>query len=46
METYLWVEKYPSNTIRKCILPDELKKTFSEFVKDKHIPNLILSGGF
>ena len=22
----------------------ELKKTFTEFVKDKHIPNLILSG--
>ena len=45
METYLWVEKYRPNTIDKCILPENLKKTFSEFVKDKHIPNLILSGG-
>ena len=44
METYLWVEKYRPNTIDKCILPENLKKTFSEFVKDKHIPNLILSG--
>jgi len=45
METYLWVEKYRPNTIDDCILPENLKVTFSEFVKDKHIPNLILSGG-
>ena len=45
METFLWVEKYRPNAIRDCILPDDLKNTFSEFVKDKHIPNLILSGG-
>ena len=45
METFLWVEKYRPNAIRDCILPDDLKKTFTEFVKDKHIPNLILSGG-
>jgi DNA polymerase III delta prime subunit len=45
METFLWVEKYRPNAIRDCILPDNLKKTFTEFVKDKHIPNLILSGG-
>ena len=45
METYLWVEKYRPNAIRDCILPDNLKKTFIEFVNDKHIPNLILSGG-
>ena len=45
METYLWVEKYRPNSIRDCILPDNLKKTFTEFVNDKHIPNLILAGG-
>ena len=44
METFLWVEKYRPKTVDECILPTELKKTFSEFVKDKHIPNLILSG--
>ena len=44
METFLWVEKYRPNAIRDCILPDDLKNTFSEFVKDKHIPNLILCG--
>ena len=45
METYLWVEKYRPTTVDDCILPSELKTTFLEFVKDKHIPNLILSGG-
>ena len=44
METFLWVEKYRPKTVDDCILPSELKKSFSEFVKDKHIPNLILSG--
>ena len=44
METFLWVEKYRPRSIDECILPEDLKKTFSEFVKDKHIPNLILCG--
>ena len=45
METFLWVEKYRPTKISDCILPDELKKTFGVFVQDKHIPNMILSGG-
>ena len=45
METFLWVEKYRPTTVDACILPNSLKESFSEFVKDKHIPNLILSGG-
>jgi len=45
METFLWVEKYRPTTIDACILPNSLKESFSEFVKDGHIPNLILSGG-
>ena len=44
METFLWVEKYRPKSIDECILPEDLKNTFSEFVKDKHIPNLILCG--
>ena len=44
METFLWVEKYRPRSIDECVLPDDLKNTFSEFVKDKHIPNLILCG--
>ena len=45
MEKYLWVEQYRPTKISDCILPDDLKDTFSEFVNNKHIPNLILSGG-
>ena len=45
MEDFLWVEKYRPKTIRDCILPDALKKDFGLFVQDKHIPNMILSGG-
>ena len=45
METFLWVEKHRPSTINDCILPENLKKSFKEFVEDKHIPNLILSGG-
>ena len=45
METFLWVEKYRPTSIDACILPNSLKDSFSEFVKNKHIPNLILSGG-
>ena len=45
METFLWVEKYRPTSIDACILPNSLKESFSEFVNNKHIPNLILSGG-
>jgi DNA polymerase III delta prime subunit len=40
----LWCEKYRPRTIEDCILPDRLKKPFLEYVKDKKIPNLLLSG--
>lgn len=42
---FLWVEKYRPQTIEDCILPTELKNTFNEFVENKELPNLILSGG-
>ena len=45
MEEFLWVEKYRPNNIGDCVLPKELKNTLNEFVKDKNVPNLILSGG-
>ena len=44
-DVILWVEKYRPSKISECILTDELKKTFQTFVNDKHIPNLLLSGG-
>ena len=44
-DTFLWVEEYRPQNINSCILPKSLKKTFSEFVEQDNIPNLILSGG-
>ena len=45
MKQILWVEKYRPRKIQDCILPPSIKKSFSEFVKNKEIPNLLLSGG-
>ena len=44
MSEFLWVEKYRPKKIQDCILTEDLKKTFSEFVKQKEIPNLLLCG--
>lgn len=43
-EEFLWVEKYRPKTIEDTILPVELKSVFQQFVDQKNIPNLILSG--
>lgn len=43
-EEFLWVEKYRPKTIEETILPCDLKETFQQFVDQKKIPNLILSG--
>ena len=45
MEHLLWTEKYRPQTIEDCILPERLKKPFQEYVNQKNIPNLLLSGG-
>jgi DNA polymerase III delta prime subunit len=45
MEHLLWTEKYRPQTIEECILPERLKKPFQEYVNQKNIPNLLLSGG-
>ena len=44
-EDFLWVEKYRPNSVAETILPNELKRTFQEFVNQDNIPNLLLSGG-
>jgi DNA polymerase III delta prime subunit len=41
---FLFVEKYRPQVIDDCILPDETKKTFKEFVERGEIPNLLLAG--
>jgi DNA polymerase III delta prime subunit len=43
-DQFLWVEKYRPKTIEDTILPLDLKATFQQFVDQKNIPNLILSG--
>jgi len=43
-DDFLWVEKYRPKTISDTVLPAELKATFQQFVDQKNIPNLILSG--
>lgn len=42
---FLWVEKYRPTKIDDCVLPDDLKATFKEFVAKGDIPNMILAGG-
>ena len=47
MSDYLWVEKYRNHIPRKiedCILSQDIKETFSQFLSQKEIPNLLLSG--
>ena len=41
---FLFCEKYRPQVIDDCILPDDTKKTFKEFVEKGEIPNLLLSG--
>lgn len=43
-EEFLWVEKYRPHKVEDCVLPDRIKKTFLQYVKDGEIPNLLLSG--
>lgn len=44
MQNFLWTEKYRPKTISDTILSPELKAIFQNFVDQKNIPNLILSG--
>ena len=42
--SFLFVEKYRPQTIDDCILPNDTKKTFNDFVSKGEIPNLLLVG--
>jgi len=44
MSDFIWVEKYRPKTIDECILPDNIKKTFKEFLNRGEIPNMLLAG--
>ena len=43
-DEFLFCEKYRPKTIEDCILPEQTKKTFLEFVKKGEVPNLLLAG--
>ena len=43
-DEFVWVEKYRPKTIEECILPDNIKKTFKDFLLKGEVPNLLLSG--
>ena len=43
-DDFLWVEKYRPTTIDSTILPADLKATFQQFVDQKNVPNLLLTG--
>ena len=43
-DDFLWVEKYRPRTIDSAVLPSTLKTTFQQFVDQKNIPNLLLTG--
>ena len=44
VDQILWVEKFRPKTIADCILPEQLKNTFQQYVDKKEIPNLIFAG--
>jgi DNA polymerase III delta prime subunit len=43
-DEFLWVEKYRPKTIEDCILSENTKKTFKDFLDKGEVPNLLLSG--
>jgi DNA polymerase III delta prime subunit len=44
MSEFLWVEKYRPRTINDTILPDGLKKTFTEITSTGELPNMMFAG--
>lgn len=43
-EDFLWTEKYRPRTLEDAVLPNDLAKTFQQFVKENDVPNLLLTG--
>ncbi len=44
MSEYLWVERYRPKRVEDCVLPPRLKSVFQQYVENKSIPNLMLTG--
>lgn len=43
-EDFLWVEKHRPKRVADTVLPEHLKDTFQQFVKQGNIPNITLAG--
>ena len=43
-DVFLWTEKYRPKTVADTILPPDLRKVFQQFVDQKNVPNLLLTG--
>lgn len=41
---FLWAEKYRPKTVDECILPDYIKNTFKEYIKQGQLPTFLLDG--
>ena len=44
MSDFLWCERYRPKTIEECILPEQTKKSFQDFLNSGELPNLLLCG--
>ncbi len=43
-DDFLWSQAYRPKTVSECILPNDLKNTFQQFVDKGSIPNMLLTG--
>jgi DNA polymerase III delta prime subunit len=41
---FLWTERYRPQTINECILPESIKTTFNNYIKQGELPTLLLTG--
>ena len=44
MNDFIWVEKYRPKKIEDCILPESIKNSFREFLKQGQVTNMLLHG--
>lgn len=43
-DEFLWCEKYRPRKIDECVLPEQLKETFRQYIAGGQLPNFIFSG--
>ena len=43
-DQFLWEERYRPQTVDECILPESIKKTFRDYIKQGQLPTFLLDG--